>query len=77
MSARTNWTKKSNLSQMYDIIYDVMVEDRIASERPEPISIDIGGKEVERSERFGLKQDIEIDHPDYMVFGDESGCQTN
>ena len=76
-SARADWTKKSNISQMYDVIYGIMVEARIASERPKPVFVDRGGNKVETSERFGLKQDIEIKHPDYMIFGDESGCQTN
>ncbi len=32
---------------------------------------------MEESERFGLIQEIKIDHPDYILFADESGCQTN
>ena len=50
VSARADWTKKSNLSQMYDVIYDVMVKARIASETPKPVFTDRGGNKLERSE---------------------------
>mmetsp|Transcript_25506 Transcript_25506/g.46120 ORF Transcript_25506/g.46120 Transcript_25506/m.46120 type:complete len:152 (-) Transcript_25506:1151-1606(-) len=33
-SCRADWTKKLNLAQMYDVIYDVMLEARIASKQP-------------------------------------------
>ncbi len=39
--------------------------------------MDREGNEVEESEKFGLAQDIKIDHPDYILFADESRCQTN
>jgi hypothetical protein len=32
---------------------------------------------VEESERLGLVQEFKIDHADYILFADESGCQTN
>ena len=76
-SIRADWTKKHNLAQMYDVVYDVMVEAHIASKRQEPVYTDRSGNEVEKSHRFGQKQDIKIDHPDYLIFADESGCQTN
>ena len=50
-SARADWTKNSNISQIYDVIYNIMVEARIASERPEPVFTDRRGNEVEKSER--------------------------
>jgi len=33
-SCRADWTNKSNLAQMYDVIYDVMLEACITSKRP-------------------------------------------
>ena len=30
---------------------------------------------MEESEKFGLIQKIKIDHPDYILFADETGCQ--
>ena len=33
--------------------------------------------EVEGSEKLGLAQEFKIDHPDYILFADESRCQTN
>ena len=62
---------------MYDIIYNVMGEVCIASKRPVPVYTNREGKEVGEGERFGFKQDIKIDHPHYLIFGDESGCRTN
>ena len=38
---------------------------------------DCNGYEVEESDRFGMKQDIQINHPDYILFTDESRCRTN
>jgi len=62
---------------MYDVIYDAMIESRVASRRPIPVYTDRQGKEVGVGERFGLEQDIKIDHKHYLLFADESGCSTN
>ena len=74
---RGQWTKLSNIKTAYRCIYDEMVDARIASVREIPVFTDREGNEVEESEAFGFKQDIKIDHPDYLLFGDESGCSTN
>ena len=62
---------------MYDVIYDAMIESRVASRRPIPVYTDREGKEVGVGERFGLEQDIKIDHKHYLLFADKSGCGTN
>ena len=74
---RGEWTKKSNLAQMYDVIYDEMVDARIAIKLDVPVFTDRHGNEVDENNRFGLKQDIKITHPHYLIFADESGCNTN
>ena len=74
---RADWTKLSNIKQMYEYIYDEMLTANIASPREHPVYTDREGNEVQESERFGLAQSISIDHPDYILFADESGCQTN
>ena len=76
-SNRADWTKLSNIKQMYEYIYDEMINANIASPRDNPVYTDREGNEVEESERFGLAQEFRIDHPDYILFADESGCQTN
>ncbi len=74
---RADWTKLSNIKQMYEYIYEEMVNANIASPRDNPVYLDREGNEVEESERFGLVQEFKIDHADYILFADESGCQTN
>ena len=76
-SCRADWTKKSNLAQMYDVIYDVMLEACIASKRPVPVYTNRDGKEVSEDKRFGLKQDIKINHEHDLIFGNKNRCRTN
>jgi hypothetical protein len=76
-SSRADWMKLSNIKQMYEYIYNEMVQANIASPRENPVYLDREGYEVGESERFGLIQEMKIDHPDYILFADESGCQTN
>ena len=76
-SIRADWTKKSNINQMYVVIYAEMVDARIASVRSCPVFTDRNGNTVDECKRFGLVQEIKIDHKDYMLFADESGCKTN
>jgi hypothetical protein len=54
-----------------------MVDAHIASPHENPVFTDREGYDVEESKRFGLVQEIKINHPDYILFADESGCQTN
>ena len=74
---RGDWTKLSNINQMYDVIYDEMVDARIARKRDVEVFTDRKGNIVQETERFGLRQDIHIEHPDYLLFADESGVTTN
>jgi len=62
---------------MYDVIYDELVEAGVAIHLDNPVFTDRDGKEVEEDERFGLKQDIKITHPHYIMFADETGCNTS
>ncbi len=54
-----------------------MIDAHIASPCENPEYMDREENAVEESERFGLAQEIKIDHPDYILFADESRCQTN
>jgi len=72
-----DWTKLSNIKQMYEYIYEEMVDEHIASPRENPVYVDREGNEVEESERFGFIQEFKTDHLDHILFADRSGCQTN
>ena len=51
---RADWTKLSNIKQMYDYIYEEMIDAHIASPHENPVYMDHEGNEVEESEKFGL-----------------------
>jgi hypothetical protein len=70
-----DWSKHIYMKQMYDVIYNNMVEAGIAMSLVEPICTDKQGNEVEVSgtEIFGLPCDIEILHPEFILFADETG----
>jgi len=55
-SCRADWTKKSNIAQMYDVIYDVMVEACISSKQPVPVYTNREGKEVGGVRDLGLNK---------------------
>ena len=65
--------------QMYNIIKDKLVDDRVASWRETPVYTDQHGNEVEESEteQFGREQNVKIDYPNYLIFADETGCNMN
>ena len=62
---------------MYEDIYEEMIDAHIALQHENPVYTDREGNEVEEHERFGLAQEMKIDHPDYILFVDKSGCETN
>ena len=62
---------------MYDVIYDEMVEARIAIKFDVHVFTDRQGNKFDEENCFGLEQDIKITHPHYLIFADESGCNTN
>jgi hypothetical protein len=57
---------------MYDVIYDEMVGAGFASVRDAPVFLDRSGNIVEEEDKFGEAVDVEIVHPDYILFGDET-----
>ncbi len=62
---RSNWTTLDNISQMYDIIYDEMIDAKIAKKMEVQIFMDLDGEVVDESNCFGKKVDVEITHPEY------------
>ncbi len=58
---------------MYDVIYDEMVDAGVSVALSSPIYTDMEGNQVlDESLRVGLKQEIMITKPSYILFADES-----
>ena len=73
------WSKEVYIRQMYDVIYDNMVEAGVARTLETPAFMDNEGNIVDEHDnnRLGLACTIEITHPDYILFADETGCNTS
>ena len=78
-STRSDWTKLSNILQMYNVVDDELVDACVESWRETPVYTDRHGNKVEESdpERFGWEQNVKIDYPNYLMFADKTGCITN
>ncbi|KAL3773882.1 hypothetical protein ACHAWO_007202 [Cyclotella atomus] len=74
---RSNWTTYENIAQMYDVIYDEMVDAGVAVYLEVKIFTDREGNVVDEEFAYGFAQDIKITHPDYILFADEVGCNTS
>jgi hypothetical protein len=74
---RADWSKLSYFKQMYDVIYDQMVDAGVARVREIAVFMNRSGDIVDEASKFGEPCDIEILHPDYILFGDETGCNTS
>ena len=75
---RHDWTTLPNIKQMYDVIYDEMVDSCVAVSLQHPIFTDINGiPEDHETKRFGLAQPIKITKPEWILFADESGFNTS
>ena len=73
---RSRWSKKVYIEEMFSKIYDNLVECKLAKRLQVPVSKDRDGNVVESDKQFGEKCDIEITHPQWILFGDETGCNT-
>ncbi len=65
-----------NISQMYDIIYDGMVDDGGAQKLDTSVFMNQKGEIVEEFYQFGRKVDTKLIHPEYCLYADETGCNT-
>jgi hypothetical protein len=75
---RHDWTTLPNIKQMYEVIYDEMVDACVAVSLQIPIFTDINGiPEDHETKRFGLAQPIKITKPEWILFADESGFNTS
>ena len=76
-SNRADWSKFSYIKQMYDVIYDEYVDAGVAKPRAVSVFMDRAGNICDEESKFGEPCDIEITHPEYILFGDETGCNTS
>jgi hypothetical protein len=75
---RVAWVTYANFEKMYEKVYQGMIDAKVAVRLPEPVWFNREGEIVDNEEdSFGLKSDIHIIHPEYIVFVDETGVNTN
>jgi hypothetical protein len=87
---RSDWSTESNIRQMYDEIYHNMVEAGIAVHLDDKVWMNSVGDIISNEEKkmcsefdlnpnqpLGLQCDTQLIHPQYLLFFDETGCNTN
>ncbi len=74
---RHDWTTFENIQQMYDVIYDELVNVQVAFALSEPIFTDMHANVVDELCCFGLAWSITISPPHYILFADKSGFSTS
>ena len=65
---------------MYDIIYNEMVAAKVAEKLPQSIYCNREWNKVENIEQAFCKSqkvDTVLTYPHYVIFADETGCNTN
>ncbi len=73
---RLDWTTLHNISQMYDIMYDEMVDTGVAEKLDTSMFMNQKGEIVEKFNGFGRKVDTKLTHPEYCLFADKTRCNT-
>ncbi len=74
---RSDWTTLEKITQMYDIVYDEMVGAKVATKLETPMFMNQKGEQVDESQRFGKEVDMQLTYPNYVLFRDETGCNTS
>ena len=75
---RLRWSKRKHIEKMYTQIYKSYLDAGVARRLDKAENRNRDGVVVESdSERFGEPCDIEVLHPDHILFMDEVGCNTN
>ena len=70
------WSTFQNFETMYSLIYPQLIESGVAKKCP-AVWMDEKGNVVEEGAAFGKKVEEELVHPDYLLFVDEVGNNTN
>ena len=75
---RSTWCYYSNFQKMYDLVFNAMNSAGVALNSDEPTWMNKKGETVkDESEAFGLKCTHKLIHPEYVMFVDEVGSNTN
>ena len=69
--------KKKFIWQMYAKIYQNFVNAGVAVTLLSPKYFNMGGNEVQKEKAYGEACTIDITHPEWVLFGDKIGCNTN
>jgi hypothetical protein len=77
-ACRKEWSSYLNFSHMYDLVYEQMDQAGVLGDLEEPVWMNLDGKIVSsEAESFGEKVSKSVKHPDYVLFVDEVGNNTN
>ena len=75
---RHTWCTYENFERMYNSIYRQMVNSNVAKELSDEVYLDRNGNIVDDEEdSYGLPTKYIVTHPDYILFVDECGKNTN
>ena len=77
---RTLWSTYENIEKMYDLVYKQMVLSGVAQDLPEDRRYYVNQHNRQTNDvkqAYGKLIDIEIVNPDWILFGDEVGCNIN
>jgi hypothetical protein len=75
---RHTWCTYENFERMYEGVYAAMVEAGIAVRSEEKVMYDEKGEITEDvSKMVGRPTNVILTHPEYLLFVDETGCNTN
>ena len=76
---RSDWMHYSYIDDMYTKIYEIFVESGVAHSIENEVAFDKAGNQVEIGSplQYGLPSNIVIDHPEFLLFIDETGINTN
>jgi hypothetical protein len=79
-ACRSEWTTFENFSEMYTLVYEQIVDAGVAKRLSieDHFWLNLSGDRVETEEAaFGLKIEVDITHPEWILFGDEVGTDIN
>ena len=76
---RKSWCTYDHFEAMYADVYDTMVKAGVASVLEEEVSLDREGNIVDDDspDKYGRKTKYIMKHPEWVLFADETGCNTN
>ena len=75
---RSEWSVYRNFAQMYDEVYEAMVDAGVAKKLEEPMWVDMEGNATDEENAFGKKKATHtLTRPDMVIFVDEVGCNTS